>query len=105
MTYGELNNAVPVMNKLVGQNLHLRQAYQLMKIAKKANEELDFFQTRHKEIILSDKDDDEKIKMMTELLNFEIPWTIEPLTLSINDDLILSAADLEAARGLIEIIE
>ena len=43
--------------------------------------------------------------MINELLNFEVEWELEPLTLSLDDDLVLSAADLEASRGLIEIRE
>lgn len=105
MTYGTLNASVPVLQKLVKQNLHLRQAYQLTKIANRANEELVFFDTKYKEIIKSDKPDGEKIKMINELLNFEVEWELEPLTLSLDDDLVLSAADLEASRGLIEIRE
>ena len=105
MTYGTLNASVPVLQKLVKQNLHLRQAYQLTKIAKRANEELVFFNTKYEEIIKSDKPDGEKIKMINELLNFEVEWELDPLTLSLDDDLVLSAADLEASQGLIEIRE
>ena len=105
MTYGTLNASVPVLQKLVKQNLHLRQAYQLTKIAKRANEELAFFNTKYEEIVKSDKADAEKIKMINELLNFEVEWELDPLTLSLDDDLVLSAADLEASRGLIEIRE
>lgn len=105
MTYGTLNASVPVLSKLVRQNLHLRQAYHLTKIARRANEELVFFQSKHMEIMKSDKPDEEKIKMMNELLNFEVEWDLEPLVLSLDDDLMLSASDLDAARGLIEIKE
>ncbi len=105
MTYGTLNASVPVLQKLVKQNLHLRQAYQLTKIAKRANEELVFFNTKYEEIIKSDKPDGEKIKMVNELLNFEVDWNLDPLVFSIDDDLMLSASDLDAANGLIEIKE
>ncbi|MBE6724983.1 MAG: hypothetical protein E7576_07285 [Ruminococcaceae bacterium] len=105
MTYGALNNAVPVLNKLVLQNLRLRQAYQLTKIAKRVNDELAFFNAKYQEIMNGDFPDDEKIKMMNELLNFEVEWDVEPLVFSVNDDLILSASDLEMGRGLVEIRE
>ena len=105
MTYGTLNASVPVLSKLVGQNLHLRQAYQLTKIAKRANEELAFFNARYNEIVKSGMEEDEKIKMMNELLNFEVEWNLDPLRLSIDDDLMLSAYDLGVCQGLIEIEE
>ena len=105
MTYGMLNASVPVLQKLVNQNLHLRQAYQLTKIAKRANEELAFFGSRYAEIMNSDKPNEDKIKMMNELLNFEVDWDLEPIVFSIDDDLMLSAADLDKTQGLIEIRE
>lgn len=105
MTYGTLNASVPVLQKLVGQNLHLRQAYQLMKIVRRANEELVFFNAKHKEIMARNDTDEEKIKMLNELLNFEVEWKLDPLVFSINDDLMLSAYDLDVSKGLIEIEE
>ena len=105
MTYGTLNASVPVLRKLLTQNLHLRQAYQLTKIAKRGNEELAFFNSRYTEIMNSDESEENKIKMMNELLNFEIDWPLEPLVFSLDDDLMLSASDLDTAKGLIEIKE
>lgn len=105
MTYGTLNASVPILRKLVKQDLHLRQAYQLTKIAKRANEELAFFGSKYAEIVNSDSPDEDKIKMMNELLNFEVDWNLEPVVFSIDDDLMLSAADLDIAQGLIEIKE
>lgn len=107
MTYGILNASVPVLRKLIGQNLHLRQAYQLMKIVKKANEELVFFNRRYDRIMAQEEaSEDEKIKMINELLNFEVDWDLDPLVLYTDDDnLMLSAHDLDVSSGLIEIKE
>lgn len=105
MTYGTLNASVPVLQKLVRQNLHLRQAYQLTKIVKKLNEEMGFFQSKYAEIMKSDKPDEDKIKMTNELLNFEVDWPLDPVIFSLEDDIRLSAADLDVAQGLIEIKE
>lgn len=105
MTYGTLNASVPVLQKLVGQNLKLRQAYQLTKIVKKVNEELVFFRDKYTEIGNSDASDEEKIKMINDLLNFEIDWTLEPVVLTLEDDISLSAADIDSSRGIIEISE
>lgn len=105
MTYGTIIASAPVLQKLVGQNLHLRQAYQLTKIVNKLNEELGFFSAKQKEINESDRSEEEKIKMMNELLNFEIDWSLEPLIFGLDDDIRLSAADLDAGRGVIEIRE
>lgn len=105
MTYGTLNASVPVLRKLVKQDLHLRQAYQLTKIAERANNELAFFNSRYEEIMKSDKPDEEKIKMMNELLNFEVDWPLDPVVFTFDDDLRLSAADIDTAKGLIEIKE
>ena len=105
MTYGTLNASVPVLQKLVGQNLHLRQAYQLTKIVKKLNEEMGFFQSKYAEIMKSDKSDEDKIKMADELVNFEVDWPLDPVVFTFEDDVRLSAADLDVAQGLIEIKE
>ena len=105
MTYGTLNASVPVLRKLVKQDLHLRQAYQLTKIAERANNELAFFNSKYEEIAKSDKPDEDKIKMLNELLNFEVEWPLDPVVFMLDDDLRLSASDLDAAKGLIEIKE
>lgn len=105
MTYGTLNASVPVLRKLVKQDLHLRQAYQLTKIAERANNELAFFHSRYEEIMTSGKPDEDKIKMMNELLNFEVDWPLDPVVFTFDDDLRLSAADIDTAKGLIEIKE
>lgn len=103
MTYGSILAAAPVLQKLVGQNLHLRQAYMLTRIVKKINEELEFFNLKRNEIAESDRSDEDKIKMMNELLNLEIDWIIGPLELNLDDDIRISAADLDSAKGIIEI--
>ena len=105
MTYGTLNASVPVLQKLVGQNLHLRQAYQLSKIVKKLNEEMTFFRAKYEEILSGNESEDNKIKMVNELLNFEVDWPLDPLVLSLDDEVRLSSNDLEIAQGLIEVRE
>lgn len=105
LKYGQIVGAVPVLQKLVAQPLHLRQAYQLSKIAKKADEELVFFRMKHEEIMKSDGEQAEKIKMVNELLGFEVDWELEPLKLSVDDNIELSAIDLANSEGLIEISE
>ena len=105
LKYGQLLGAVPVLQKLVAQPLHLKQAYQLSKIAKKADEELAFFRSKHEAIMNSGDKEAEKIKMVNELLSFEIDWSIDPLVLSVNDNIELSAQDLANSEGLIEISE
>ena len=106
MTYGTLNASVPVLRKLVKQNLHLRQAYQLMKIATRANDELLFFNKKYEDIMTGQYSESEKTKMIDELLNFEVDWDLEPVVLDIDDDrLMLSAQDLGVSIGLIEIKE
>lgn len=105
MTYKEILLASSTLQKLVGQNLHLRQAYQLTKIVEKINGELEFFTAKNAEIMASGKSDEEKIKMVDELLGLEIDWGLDPLVFSIEDDIKLSANDLENSRGIIEIKE
>ena len=105
MTYGTLNASVPVLRKLVTQNLHLRQAYQLAKIVQRVNEELDFFIPRYNEIMNGSDPDEEKIKMMNELLNFEVDWPLDPVVFTFDDDIRLSVSDIDTAKGLVEIKE
>lgn len=105
MKYGQLAASVPVMKKLSEQPLHLKQAYQLMKMVRKIDEELVFFREKYKEIMESDRSDEEKIKMQMELLNFEVEWELEPFRLSVNDPIELSVSDLANTEGLIEITE
>lgn len=105
MTYKTILSAMVALQKLVGQNLHLRQAYQLSKIVEKANKELKFYSDKNAEIMASDKTNEEKIKMVNELLDLEIDWGLDPIVFSLDDDVKLSADDLLSSHGIIEIQE
>jgi hypothetical protein len=43
--------------------------------------------------------------MMNELLNFEVDWPLDPVVFTFDDDIRLSASDIDTAKGLIEIKE
>lgn len=105
MTYGMIVSSVQIFQKLVQQPLPLRKAYQLSTMARKMDEELVFFRQKYGEITESSLTDEEKNEKVNELLNFEIEWTFEPLQLSANDDIKLSANDIGNTRGLIEITD
>ena len=105
MTYKTILSAMVALQKLVGQNLHLRQAYQLSKIVEKANKELKFYSDKNAEIMASDKTNEEKIKMVNELLDLKIDWGLDPIVFSFDDDVKLSADDLLSSHGIIEIQE
>ena len=105
MTYKTILSAMMALQKLVGQNLHLRQAYQLSKIVEKANKELKFYSDKNAEIMASDKTNEEKIKMVNELLDLEIDWGLDPIVFSLDDNVKLSADDLLSSHGIIEIQE
>ena len=105
MTYGTIVSSVQIFQKLVQQPLPLRKAYQLSVMARKMDEELVFFRQKYGEITESSLTDEEKNEKVNELLNFEIEWTFEPLQLSANDDIKLSANDIDNTRGLIEITD
>ena len=105
MTYANILAAASVLQKLIHEPLHLRQAYHLTKIVSRANEELEFYQRKQKEIMAGDFDDKERAKKMNELLNFEIDWPLEPLLLSLDDDIRLTSNDLIVSKGIIEVSE
>ena len=105
MTYGSVLASASVLQKLINQPLHLRQAYQMTKIARRINEELDFFYAKKDEIDKMECTDEEKIEKMNELVNLEIDWDLEPVRLSPEDKLELSASDLEMANDVIKVEE
>lgn len=105
MKYGPIVSSVQIFQKLVQQPLPLRKAYQLSVMARKMDEELVFFRSKYQEIMESALSDAEKSAKVEELLNFEIEWDLEPLQLSANDDIRLSANDIDKAAGLIEITD
>lgn len=105
MTYGPIVASAQIFQKLVQQPLPLRKAYQLSVLARKMDEELVFFRQKYDEIMHGSLTDAEKSEKVNELLNFEIEWDFEPLQLSVNDDIKLSANDLNQTSGLIEIID
>lgn len=83
------------MQKLVGQNLPLKTAYRLSKIVRKVNEELDFFRekeaelkARHEYKVPADE--------YEELLNLEIDWEEPKVEIPLDENVSLSAADVEA---------
>lgn len=105
MTYGSVLASAAVLQKLVNQPLHLRQAYQMTKIARRINEELDFFYAKKQEIDDLDCPDEEKVEKLNELLNFEFEWDLEPVRVKLDDNLNLSANDLDMARNVLEVVE
>ena len=104
MKYGTLVASVPVFQSLVSQPLPLRKAYQMSVMVRKINEELEFFRHKRDEILGSDMSEQEKNDKMDELLNLEIDWQLDPLELSLDDDVKLSASDLDMAEGLIKVV-
>ena len=105
MKIGQLLASVQTLQKLVEQPLHLRQAYQLSKIANKVNTELGFFEMKRDQILNSEGTDEEKTDKFNELLNFEVDWTIDPVVFKFDDDIKLSASELDSCQGMIEIEE
>lgn len=105
ITYGIMLASTHTLQSLVGQSLPLKQSYRLSKIVKAVNEELDFFRQKRDEILGSDSSEKEKNEKLNDLLNFEVDWTLEPVVLTLEDDISLSAADIDSSRGIIEISE
>lgn len=105
ITYGIMLASTHALQSLVGQSLPLKQSYRLSKIVKAVNEELDFFRQKRDEILGSDSSEKEKNEKLNDLLNFEVDWTLEPVVLTLEDDISLSAADIDSSRGIIEISE
>lgn len=105
ITYGTMLASVHALQALVGQSLPLRQSYRLSKIVKFVNEELDFFRNKRDEVLSLDISENEKNEKLNDLLNFEVDWTLEPVVLTLDDDISLSAADIDVTKGIIEISE
>ena len=105
MKIGQMLASVSVLQKLIEQPLHLRQAHTLSKIARKINEELAFFAERRDQILNSDMTDEEKEEKMNELVNFETDWDLAPLKLNLDQNIELSAADLDVVVGIVEVEE
>ena len=105
MKIGQLLASVKTLQKLVEQPLHLRQAYQLSKIANKVNTELNFFETKRDQILNSDLTEEEKMEKMNELINFEVDWDVDPVVFKFDDNILLSAFELDSCQGMIEIEE
>ena len=92
------------IQKLVGQDLPLKTAYRLSKIVRRVNEELDFF--REKEAELKAKHEYKvPANEYEELLRLEIDWDEPKVEIPLDENVSLSAADVEALDEFVEFKE
>lgn len=99
-----LVEAVPALQKLVRENLPLRTAYRLFKTVRKVNEELDFFKAKEAEL-KAKHEYKVPVSEYNELLNLEIDWDEPRITIPLDDNIAMSAADIEALTPFIEFKE
>lgn len=91
----EIVNARAPLQKLVTQDLPIREAYGLMKFTELCNEHLSFYGQE-----LAKFNPDAQPDRMKELEEMDI-GTLEKITVTLNDGVRLSASDLKALEPLI----
>lgn len=105
MTYRNILGSVPTMQKLYAQDLPIKTAYQLHKMIRRINEEIDFFRSKEQEIRAKHENPNSPaiLAELNELLDLTIEWEFEPLPLGPDASIKLSCADLDALEGFITI--
>ena len=93
----DLVNARDSLQKLVAQDLPIRTAYQLMKLTDECNRHLGFYGGE-----LAKFDPARDPERLKELDNMEIDIDAERITISLDGDLKISAADVKMLLPLIE---
>lgn len=106
MKLGTIINAIPALQKLSQCNLTLRTAYNVKKLLRAAEDEIELFQGETQKIIASPElTEKEKIKRTDELLAFEIDTEINPVVISLSEDVIITPNDLSLLEDFIELID
>ncbi len=93
----DLVNARGSLQKLIAQDLPIRTAYQLMKLTDECNRHLGFYGVE-----LAKFDPAKDSERLKELDNMEIDIDAERITISLDGDLKISAADVKMLMPLIE---
>lgn len=93
----DLVNARDSLQKLIGQDLPIRTAYQLMKLTDECNRHLGFYGGE-----LAKFDPARDPERLKELNNMEIDIDAERISISLDGDLKVSAADVKMLMPLIE---
>lgn len=93
----DLVNARDSLQKLIGQDLPIRTAYQLMKLTDECNRHLGFYGGE-----LAKFDPAKDPERLAELDNMEVDIDEMRITISLDGDLKISAADVKMLMPLIE---
>ena len=118
MKLGKIINALPALQKLAGENLTVKTLYRINKLMRRLDKEIDFFNAERNKAIeeLCEKDEGTKYKIpeknrealsqrLVSLSDIDVEPEIEPLKISVDEDIKLSYNDLKALEGIIEIYD
>lgn len=86
------------LQKLLGQDLPLRQAYQVMQLVEKCNPNLMFYANELKKA----GEDEEKIKALNE---YSIEMDLEKIRIPLDTDIRLTASDVKFLSPFVEFYE
>lgn len=92
VTIRQILDAVPAMNKLVTADLPLRTAHRLALLTGKLNPHLDFFQK--KQAALEAKGGEGAEEALQALLDYQVELEEERIDISLGEELLLSAVDV-----------
>lgn len=97
----ELLDAVQPMNKLIGAELPLKTAHKITLLVDKLNPHIGFFNKR-KDTIPQGEEGQEKFR---ELLDYEVELDAEPVEISIEENVRLSASDINCLKPFVNFTE
>lgn len=117
MKLQKIVDAKPCMEKLVVKELPLKTAHSLWKMASAMNEHLTFFHRKRAAIldtygeaignkyVPKEGTGNTMNEKMLELLNMEIEWDMEPVELSLEEDIRVTSADITALEPFVKFKE
>ncbi len=110
-------DAKPRMEKLVTKELPLKTAHRLWKMASAMNEHLQFFENKRMAILetYGEADGNRYVpkegtgntmnEKILELLHMEIEWDMEPVEISLEEDIRVTTADITALEPFVKFKE
>lgn len=109
--------AKPRMEKLVSKELPLKTAHRLFQMATAMNEHLSFFEKKRMAIldtygeakgnkyVPKEGTGNTMNEKILELLNMEIEWDMEPVAISMEEDIRITSADITALEPFVKFKE
>lgn len=116
MKLGTVINALPSLQKLAAEDLTVKTLYKVNKLMQRLDKEIDFFNLERNKIIeelckkeegtkylIPENNREEVDKRLKDLSDIDIDPDIDPIKISIDENIRLSYNDLRLLEGMIEL--